>query len=72
MVLPAQPLSRVVVPHLGRLSRESGGGPSGQLPLQQALPGLRCPGVSGDGLLLQEGQPALQQPRRWACINCIC
>ena len=29
VVLPAQPLSRVVVPHLERLSREPGGSPRG-------------------------------------------
>ena len=58
MVLPARPLQRVAVPHLGRLSRGPGGGPSGQ------LPGLPCRGAGGDGLLHQEGQPALQQRRR--------
>ncbi len=64
MVLPARPLLRVAVPHLGRLSRGPVAGPNGQLPPQQVPPGQLRLGASGDGPLRHGGHPALQQHRR--------
>lgn len=63
MVLPARPLLRVAVPHLGRLTRGPVAGPNRQLPPQQVSPG-QLHLVASVGGPLHGGQPALQQHRR--------